>query len=139
MQRKGFIMNISKAAGRATTPGNPAWFTGDVRIEILVTPEAPARAAAASVTFQPGARTAWHTHPLGQSLIVTMGRGLIQREGGKVEPISAGDVVWFPPGERHWHGAAPDSAMTHIALHEMQDGKSVDWAEHVTDADYSAR
>lgn len=132
-------MNISKAADRATTPGNTAWFTGDVKVEMLVAPEAPARASAASVTFQPGARTAWHTHPLGQSLIVTMGRGLVQREGGKVEPISAGDVVWFPPGERHWHGAAPDSAMTHIALQEQLDGKTVDWAEHVTEAEYSAR
>lgn len=132
-------MNISKAADRATTPGNTAWFTGDVKVEMLVAPEAPARASAASVTFQPGARTAWHTHPLGQSLIVTMGRGLVQREGGKVEPISAGDVVWFPPGERHWHGAAPDSAMTHIALQEQLDGKTVDWAEQVTAAEYSAR
>ncbi|ARJ70898.1 cupin domain-containing protein [Paracoccus contaminans] len=132
-------MNISKAADRATTPGNTAWFTGDVKVEMLVAPEAPARASVASVTFQPGARTAWHTHPLGQSLIVTMGRGLVQREGGKVEPISAGDVVWFPPGERHWHGAAPDSAMTHIALQEQLDGKTVDWAEQVTEAEYSAR
>ena len=96
----------------------------------------PARIAAASVTFEPGARTAWHTHPLGQTLIVTYGRGWAQREGGPKEEIRPGDVVWFPPGEKHWHGATTDSAMTHLAVQEALDGKAVEWLEAVTDADY---
>jgi len=99
--------------------------------------QAPARVAAASVTFQPGARTAWHTHPLGQTLIVTAGTGRVQREGGPVEEIRVGDVVWFEPGERHWHGASPNLAMTHIAIQEALDGKAVDWLEHVTDEQYA--
>jgi quercetin dioxygenase-like cupin family protein len=98
----------------------------------------PARVSGASVTFEPGARTAWHTHPLGQTLIVTAGSGLAQHEGGPVEQIRPGDVVWFPPGEKHWHGAAPTTAMTHIAIAEALDGKVVDWLEHVSDAQYGA-
>jgi quercetin dioxygenase-like cupin family protein len=99
---------------------------------------APARAAGNAVTFEPGARTAWHTHPLGQVLIVTAGYGLVQREGGAVEEIRPGDVVWFEPGERHWHGASPTTALTHIAIQEALDGKVVDWLEHVTDEEYLA-
>ncbi|MCD2178072.1 (R)-mandelonitrile lyase [Rhizobium sp. C1] len=129
-------MNINRLEERRSNAGPSDWFTGDVRLEPLIQTQAPARVAAASVTFQPGARTAWHTHPLGQTLIVTAGRGLVQREGGPVEPIRAGDVVWFEPGEKHWHGAAPDFAMTHIAIQEALDGKAVDWLEHVSDADY---
>ncbi len=96
----------------------------------------PARAAGASVTFEPGARTAWHTHPLGQTLIITAGCGWVQREGGPVEEVHAGDVVWFPPGEKHWHGATPTTAMTHIAVQEQLDGKVVDWLEHVSEEQY---
>ena len=99
-------------------------------------PNAPARAAGASVTFEPGARTAWHTHPLGQTLIITAGCGWVQREGGPVEEVHPGDVVWFPPGEKHWHGATPTTAMTHIAIQEALDGKVVDWLEHVSDEQY---
>lgn len=132
-------MKITPAADRTVRPGESEYFTGDVRIDPLHSPEAPARTAVASVTFQPGARTAWHTHPLGQTLVVTVGRGLVQRDGGKVEEITAGDVVHFDPDERHWHGAAPDSAMTHIAVHETRDGSAADWAEPVTDAEYLAR
>ena len=132
-------MTITKPADRPARPGDSAYFTGEVRVEQLFKAPAPARAAGASVTFQPGARTAWHTHPLGQTLIVTTGWGRIQREGGPVEDIGPGDVVWFPPGERHWHGAAPDSAMTHIAIQEELDGKTVDWQEHVSEAQYQGR
>nr|WP_245188543.1 cupin domain-containing protein [Halarchaeum rubridurum] len=99
-------------------------------------PRGDARAAAASVTFEPGARTAWHTHPLGQRLVVTSGCGLVQREGGPVEEIRAGDVVWFPPGEKHWHGAKPEKSMTHVAVQEEQDGDAVTWLEHVDDDEY---
>jgi quercetin dioxygenase-like cupin family protein len=102
----------------------------------LFNASAPARVAGAAVTFEPGARTAWHTHPLGQTLIVLFGRGLAQREGGPIEEIRPGDVVWFAPGERHWHGAAPETAMQHIAIQEALDGKVVDWLEHVTDDEY---
>lgn len=124
-------------AGHAPAYSGPAdWFTGQVRIDPLFNPSAPDRVQGARVSFDPGARTAWHTHPLGQTLIVTAGHGRVQRAGGPVEHIQTGDVVCFAAGERHWHGAAPDSAMTHIALHEVKDGKVVDWMEHVTDADY---
>jgi len=92
----------------------------------------------AHVTFEPGARTAWHTHPLGQTLLVTSGLGRVQRAGGPVEEVRPGDVVWFEPGEKHWHGASPDTAMTHIAVQEVRDGRTVDWLEHVTDAQYGA-
>jgi quercetin dioxygenase-like cupin family protein len=131
-------MEIKRAGSRETKEGPADWFTGAVRLEPLVQPAPPARVAGVSVTFQPGARTAWHTHPLGQMLIVTAGAGRAQREGGPVEEIRPGDVVLFAPGEKHWHGAAPGSAMTHIAIQEALDGKTVDWLEHVTDAQYGA-
>lgn len=117
--------------------GPEAYFTGRVRLDPLHEAEAPARATIVSVTFEPGARTAWHTHPLGQVLIVTAGLGRICRAGGPVEEIRPGDTVWIAPGERHWHGAAPNAAMTHIAVHEATDGVSVDWQEPVDDADYA--
>ena len=111
----------------------PQYFTGVVRIDPLFDAPDPARVVGASVTFEPGARTAWHTHPLGQTLIVTAGCGRVQREGGPVEEIRPGDVIWIPPGEKHWHGAAPTTAMTHIAIQEKLDGKTVDWMEPVSD------
>jgi quercetin dioxygenase-like cupin family protein len=129
-------MDISRDEERPSGAGPADWFTGAVRVVPLFTAPAPARAAGARVTFQPGARTAWHTHPLGQTLIVLEGLGRVQREGGPVEEIRPGDVIWFPPGEKHWHGAAPDKAMTHIAVHEALDGKTVDWLEPVEDAAY---
>lgn len=129
-------MDIKRAGTRATNRGPAEYFTGAVQIEPLIQAEAPARIAAASVTFEPGARTAWHTHPLGQTLIVTSGVGRAQREGGPVEETRRGDVVWFPPGEKHWHGAAPDSSMTHIAMQEAANGKTVEWLEQVTDDQY---
>jgi quercetin dioxygenase-like cupin family protein len=107
-----------------------------VRIDASFQRPAPARVGGATVTFEPGARTAWHTHPLGQTLIVTAGCGRVQRDGGPIEEIRAGDIVWFGPGERHWHGASPTTAMTHIAIAEMLDGKVVEWTEHVTDEQY---
>ncbi len=129
-------MDITLPASRPSTPGPSAWFTGAVRIGPLITAPAPARVSAAAVTFEPGARTAWHTHPLGQTLIVTSGAGHAQRWGGPVEAIRPGDVIWIPPGEKHWHGAAPTTAVTHIAIQEQLDGKAVDWMEHVTDEQY---
>jgi quercetin dioxygenase-like cupin family protein len=126
--------NGSQPAGR----GPADYFTGTVRIDPLFAAPAPARVSGASVTFEPGARTAWHTHPLGQTLIVTSGLGRVQREGGRIEEIRPGDVIWFAPSEKHWHGAAPTTAMTHIAIAEAQDGKVVDWMEHVTDVQYGA-
>lgn len=131
-------MKISRLEHRSSNPGPVDWFTGRVRMEPLIQTQAPARVAAASVTFEPGARTAWHTHPLGQTLIVTAGIGRVQREGGEIEEIRPGDVVWFEPGERHWHGASPNLAMTHIAIQEALDGRTVDWQEHVTDAQYGS-
>ena len=131
-------MHITRAGSQASTKGNADWFTGTVRVDPLFQAPAPARAAAARVTFEPGARTAWHTHPLGQTLIVTDGFGLAQREGRPVEEIRPGDVVWFPPNEKHWHGASPTTAMTHIAIQEQLDGKMVDWMEKVTDGQYGA-
>ena len=116
--------------------GPADWFTGSVEVQPLVQTPEPARLQAASVTFQPGARTAWHTHPLGQSLIVTEGLGWAQREGGPVEEIRPGDVVWFAPGEKHWHGASRSSGMTHLAMQEKLDGSVVTWLEHVSDAEY---
>ena len=130
-------MEIIRAGTSASNKGPADWFTGTVRIEPLFNPFAPDRVQGAHVTFEPGARTVWHTHPLGQTLIVTSGVGRVQRLGGPVEEIRPGDVVWFDPGEKHWHGAAPNTAMTHIALQEVQDGKVVDWMEHVTDEQYS--
>ncbi|MEQ8967009.1 MAG: cupin domain-containing protein [Azospirillaceae bacterium] len=131
-------MQIKPAGTEPSGEGPADWFTGRVRIDPQHSAPDPARVSITSVTFEPGARTAWHTHPLGQTLIVTAGVGRIQRAGGPVETIRPGDVVWFEPGEKHWHGAAPKSAMTHIAIQERLDGKAVDWLEHVTDADYLA-
>jgi quercetin dioxygenase-like cupin family protein len=132
-------MDIRRAGSQPSAKGPQDWFTGTVRIDPLFQPNDPARAAGAAVTFEPGARTAWHTHPLGQTLIVTAGFGWVQREGGPIEEIRPGDVVWFAPGEKHWHGAAPATAMTHIAIQENQNGKVVDWLEKVTDEQYLSR
>lgn len=129
-------MKITRAGTNPSARGPGDWFTGTVRIDPLFQAEPPGRAAGAAVTFEPGARTAWHAHPAGQTLIVTAGCGLVQREGGPIEEIRPGDVVWFPAGEKHWHGAAPDVAMTHIAIQEVVDGVGVTWMEHVNDADY---
>lgn len=129
-------MEIKRNGSQPSSSGPADWFTGAVRIDPLFQPNTARRAAAASVAFEPGARTAWHTHPLGQTLIVTAGCGCAQREGGPIEEIRPGDVVWFPPGEKHWHGAAPTTAMTHIAIQENLDGKVVDWLEKVSDEQY---
>ena len=126
-------MEISRNGARPSVEGPAAWFTGRVRIDPLFDPKDPARAGAAVVTFEPGARTAWHRHPLGQRLIVTSGLGLTQVEGGPVEDLRPGDVVWCPPNVRHWHGAAPTTAMTHIAIQEALNGQMVEWLEHVSD------
>jgi quercetin dioxygenase-like cupin family protein len=132
-------MDIKRVGTQPSSQGPAEWFTGTVRIDPLFPTHDPARAAGNAVTFEPGARTAWHTHPLGQTLVVTFGVGLVQRWGGPVEEIRPGDVVWFEPGEKHWHGASPTTAMTHVAIQESLDGKAVDWLEHVTDAQYRAR
>ena len=129
-------MDIKRTGSQPSTKGSAEYFTGTVRIDPLFKANDPAQAVGASVTFEPGARTAWHTHPLGQTLIVTAGCGWAQREGGPVEEIRPGDVVWFPPGEKHWHGATPTTAMTHIAIQEQLDGKTVDWMEKVSDEQY---
>ncbi len=129
-------MNITRAGSQPSSKGPADWFTGTVRIDPLFVAPEPALVQGAHVTFEPGARTAWHTHPLGQTLIVTSGLGWAQRWGGPVEEIRPGDVVWFVPGEKHWHGASPTTAMTHIAIQENKDGKVVDWMEHVTDEQY---
>ena len=129
-------MEIKRAGSQPSGKGPADWFTGTVRIDPLLQPVAPARTAGAHVTFEPGARTAWHTHPLGQTLIVTSGAGRVQKWGGPIEEIRPGDVVWFSPGEKHWHGAAPTTALTHIAIQETLDGKAVDWLEHVSNAQY---
>ena len=132
-------MDIKRSGTEASRTGPAEWFTGAVRIDPLAQAPAPARVSAANVTFEPGARTAWHTHPLGQTLIVTFGRGWAQRAGGPIEEIRSGDVVWFPPGEKHWHGATSTTAMTHIAIQESLDGKNVEWLEKVTDDEYRRR
>jgi quercetin dioxygenase-like cupin family protein len=129
-------MDIKRVGSRPSTKGPAEWFTGAVRIDPLFQAPDPARAVGASVTFEPGARTAWHTHPLGQTLIVTAGCGWAQREGGPVEEIRPGDVIWFPPGEKHWHGATPTAGMTHIAVQEAEGGKTVDWLQKVSDDEY---
>jgi quercetin dioxygenase-like cupin family protein len=129
-------MEITRVGTRPSGKGPSDWFTGTVRIDPLFGAHAPGRAVGANVTFEPGARTAWHTHPLGQTLIVTTGCGRVQQEGDPVEEVHPGDVVWFPPGVRHWHGASPTTAMTHIAIQEGLDGKFVDWLEHVSDEQY---
>ena len=132
-------MEIKRSGSQPSSTGPAEWFTGRVRIDPLFPAQSPARAAGNTVTFEPGARTAWHAHPLGQTLIVTAGAGRVQRWGGEVEEIHPGDVVWFEPGEKHWHGAAPKTAMTHIAIQESLEGKVVDWLEHVSDEQFQGR
>jgi len=131
-------MDIKRSGSQSSGKGPNEYFSGSVRIDPLFEAPAPARGFGASVTFEPGARTAWHTHPLGQTLIVTAGNGLVQTWGGPARQIRPGDVVWFPPGEKHWHGAAATTAMTHIAIVEELNGKGVEWLEKVTDAEYKA-
>jgi len=131
-------MDINRVGSQPSGKGPAEYFTGTVRIDPLFEAHGPARALGASVTFEPGARTAWHTHPLGQILIVTAGCGRAQRWGGPIEEIRPGDVIWIPPGEKHWHGATATTAMTHIAIVEQLDGKSADWMEKVSDAQYRA-
>jgi quercetin dioxygenase-like cupin family protein len=126
-------MEIKRVGTQPSAKGRSEWFTGTVRIDPLFQAPDPALVSGASVTFEPAARTAWHTHPLGQTLLVTAGRGLAQRWGGPIEEIRPGDVVWIAPGEKHWHGASPTTAMTHIAIQEKLDGKVVDWMEQVSD------
>jgi quercetin dioxygenase-like cupin family protein len=136
VRSKELIMDIKRAGSQPSRKGAAEWFSGSVRIDPLFLAPEPARAGAGSVTFEPGARTAWHTHPLGQTLIIISGLGWVQREGGAIEEVRAGDVVWFPPGLKHWHGATPTTAMTHIAVQESIDGKNVDWMEKVSDDQY---
>lgn len=129
-------MKVTRVGSQPSGKGPADWFTGTVRIDPLFQAPDPALVSGACVTFEPGARTAWHTHPLGQTLIVVSGAGWVQRDGGPIEDIRSGDVVWFEPGEKHWHGATATTAMSHIAIQEQQDGKVVDWMEHVTDDQY---
>ena len=129
-------MEIKRIDSQPTSKGPAEWFTGSVRIQPMFESPEPARARGASVTFEPGARTAWHTHPLGQTLIVTSGLGWAQCEGGPIEEIRPGDVVWFAPNEKHWHGATSTTKMTHIAIQEALEGKVVQWMEHVADEEY---
>jgi quercetin dioxygenase-like cupin family protein len=137
--RRNQFMEIRRAGTQPSGKGPSDWFTGVVRFDPLFQATAPARVQCASVTFEPGARAAWHTHPLGQTLIVTSGAGWAQREGGPVEEIRPGDVVWFTPGEKHWHGATSTTAMTHVAIQESLDGKVVDWLEQVREEEYGGR
>ncbi|KRB53215.1 cupin [Rhizobium sp. Root708] len=132
-------MEIKPCGSHPSMKAPAEYFTGSVRQDPLMEAPAPARVRAVSVTFEPGARTAWHTHPLGQTLIVTSGKGLAQTAGGPIREIRAGDTVWFAPDEKHWHGAAPDTAMTHIAIHEALDGKAADWMEQVSDDEYAGK
>ena len=129
-------MQITRSGSQPSTKGPAEYFTGSVRVDPLFRPHDPARTSGAYVTFEPGARTAWHTHPLGQTLIITAGFGSVQREGGATEEVRPRDVVWFPPGEKHWHGASPTTAMTHIAITETMDGKNVEWMGKVSDEQY---
>ena len=129
-------MEIKRVGSQPSGKGPADYFTGTVRVDRLFTAPDPARVAGASVTFEPGARTAWHTHPLGQTLYVIQGVGRVQAKGGPIREIKAGDVVWIPPGEKHWHGAAPGTGMVHVAMHESLDGEHVVWMEHVTDEEY---
>lgn len=129
-------MEIIRNGTQRSNQGSAEYFTGTVRIDPLFRASNPARVVGASVTFEPGARTAWHTHPLGQTLIVTSGSGLAQRWDGPIEQINPGDVIWFPPGEKHWHGATATTAMTHLAIQEQLDGQTVEWLEHVTAEQY---
>ena len=131
-------MEIRRSGSQPSAKGPADYFTGTVRVEMLFQPAEPARVVGAHVTFEPGARTAWHTHPLGQTLVVTYGRGWVQRWGGPVEEIRSGDVIWFAPGEKHWHGATADSAMSHLAIQEKLDGSTVDWMEQVSEEQYKA-
>ncbi|WP_330629582.1 cupin domain-containing protein [Thioclava sp. FTW29] len=126
-------MKITRSGETPSMQGPEDWFSGTVRIDPLFQAEAPGRCSGAHVTFEPGARTAWHTHPAGQTLLITFGRGRVQREGGPVEEVSQGDVVWFPAGEKHWHGACDSTAMSHIAIQESLDGTAVTWLEKVRD------
>jgi quercetin dioxygenase-like cupin family protein len=135
-KRRNGAMEIKRSGSQASRKAPAEYFTGAVRVDPLFQAPDPARASGSSVTFEPGARTAWHTHPLGQTLIVTSGCGWVQSEGGPIEEIRPGDVVWFPPGEKHWHGATPTTAMTHIAIQEALNGKNVDWMEKVSDEQY---
>lgn len=132
-------MEIKRNGSQPSGEGPEEWFTGKVRLDPLFPATEPARAGGASVTFEPGARTAWHTHPLGQTLYVTSGCGRIQSWGGPIQEIRAGDVVWIPPGEKHWHGAGPTTMMTHISMQEGHDGVAVEWLEHVTDEQYAGQ
>jgi quercetin dioxygenase-like cupin family protein len=132
------IMHIDRNGSLPSVKGPTEYFTGNVRIDMMFERKGEARHAGAIVTFEPGARSAWHTHPLGQTLIVTAGKGWTQCEGGPIVEINAGDILWCPPGHKHWHGATPTTAMTHIAIQEALDGKVVDWMEQVTDAEYNA-
>ena len=132
-------MEIKRKGSQASSKGLAEYFTGNVQVDPLFQPNEHTHAAGASVTFEPGARSAWHTHLLGQTLIVTAGRGRVQNWGGQIEEILPGDVVWCPPGEKHWHGATPTTAMTHISIVEQVDGKSAEWMEHVSDEQYQAK
>lgn len=132
-------MKITRNGSTPSTKGPDDWFTGDVRLDGRFQAEPPARVGGSTVTFEPGARTAWHTHPLGQTLIVVSGAGWIQRDGEPVEEVRPGDIVWFAPGEKHWHGATATSAMSHIAIAESLDGNAVEWLEKVSDAEYLGR
>ena len=132
-------MELRRVGSQPSAKGNADWFTGSVRVDVLFQAPEPARVGGASVTFEPGARTAWHTHPLGQTLVITAGLGWAQREGGSIEQLRPGDVVWFAPNEKHWHGATSTTGMTHTAIQEQLDGKAVNWLEHVTDEQYSAK
>jgi quercetin dioxygenase-like cupin family protein len=132
-------MRITRAGTQSPAKGPAQNFTGAVRVDPLFAANAPSRTSAAYVTFEPGARSAWHSHPAGQTLVVTAGTGRIQSSGGPVQEIRQGDVIWTPPGVRHWHGAAPDTVMTHMAIQDTADGKVVEWMEQVTDAQYNAK
>lgn len=132
-------MEITKNGSHNSVKGPADWFTGTVRIDPLFSATKPARTGGANVTFEPGARTAWHTHPFGQTLIVTAGKGWVQRWDGPIEEINPGDVVQFAPGEKHWHGATPTTSMTHIAIQEAKDGSAVEWLEHVSDEQYQEK
>ena len=129
-------IEIKRNGSRPSSKGSPDWFTGSVRVDQLFQAPDPARVGAGHVTFEPGARTNWHTHPLGQTLIITSGLGWVQRDGGPIEEVRPGDVVWFPPGLKHWHGATLTTGMTHIAIQESLEGKNVDWMERVSDEQY---
>jgi quercetin dioxygenase-like cupin family protein len=129
-------MEITRLGSQASRKGPEEWFTGAVRVDPLFQPHDPSRVSASNVTFEPGARTAWHTHPLGQTLLITAGVGRAQEEGGPIEQVRPGDVVWFPPGVKHWHGASPTVGMTHLAVQEQLNGKAVDWLEKVSDEQY---